>query len=113
MSLSEQHCTACRGGEEPLSVAQAKEMMPDVPGWELSGDATKIIRKFTFKNWKQAFAFTTQLSELAEREKHHPDLALGWGYCHVTLQTHAIGGLHDNDFIMAAQINKLSPFGAA
>lgn len=111
MSLSEQHCTACRGGDTPLTPAQAKEMMPEIPGWELSADATSIQRRYRFKNWKQAFAFATRLSDLAEKEKHHPDLELGWGYCHVTLQTHAIGGLHDNDFIMAAQINKLPESG--
>lgn len=107
MALAEQHCTACRGGDTPLSAAQAQELLAQIPGWQLSADATRIRRDFTFKNWKLAFAFATRLSELAEREKHHPDLALGWGYCHVTLQTHAIGGLHDNDFIMAAQINQL------
>lgn len=107
MSLAEQHCTACRGGEEPLSAEEAKQQVGEIPGWELSADATKIRREFKFKNWKQSFAFALQLSELAEREKHHPDLELGWGYCHVTLQTHAIGGLHSNDFIMAAQINRL------
>ena len=96
MSLSEQHCTACRGGEAPLTAEEAKQQLPEIPGWELSADATKIRREFTFKNWKQA-----------ETQKHHPDLELGWGYCHVTLQTHAIGGLHANDFIMAAHINRL------
>ncbi len=107
MTLSEQHCTACRGGEEPLGAEEAGKMLAEIPGWELSGDASALRRNYTFKNWKQAFAFAAQLSELAETEKHHPDLALGWGYCHVTLQTHAIGGLHANDFIMAAKINKL------
>ncbi len=109
MSLAEQHCTACRGGEEPLSAEEAKQQLGEIPGWELGAGATKIRREFKFKNWKQSFAFAAQLSELAEREKHHPDLELGWGYCHVTLQTHAIGGLHNNDFIMAAQINRLLP----
>lgn len=108
MNLSEQHCTACRGGDEPLDIEDVKQQLSEIPGWELSGDAKKIRREFKFKNWKQAFAFATSLNELAEREKHHPDLELGWGYCHVTLQTHAIGGLHSNDFIMAAQINRLT-----
>lgn len=107
MNLAEQHCTACRGGEDKLSVEDAKQQVSEIPGWVLSADATKIRREFKFKNWKQSFAFATQLSELAEKEKHHPDLELGWGYCNVTLQTHAIGGLHNNDFIMAAQINRL------
>lgn len=102
------HCTACRNGEERLSAEEAKRQLGDIPGWELNTDATKIRREFMFKNWKQAFAFATRLSELAEQEKHHPDLELGWGYCHVTLQTHAIGGLHNNDFIMATQINLLA-----
>ena len=107
MSLAEQHCTACRGGDLPLTIEEAQQQLPEIPAWELSADATKIRREFTFKNWKQAVAFVTQISELAERQKHHPDLELGWGYCHVTLQTHAIGGLHSNDFIMAAQIDRL------
>lgn len=107
MSLAEQQCTACRGGEAALTIEEAKQQLPEIPEWQMNADATKIRREFKFKNWKQAFAFTTQISELAERQKHHPDLELGWGYCHVTLQTHAIGGLHNNDFIMAVQIDRL------
>lgn len=108
MHLAEQHCTACRGGDTPLTAEEAAQQLPEIPQWQLNAEATKIRRAFTFKNWKQAFAFATQLSELAERQKHHPDIELGWGYCNVTLQTHAIGGLHNNDFIMAAQIDRLS-----
>ena len=59
-----------------------------------------------FKNFMAALAFVNKIGEIAEAEGHHPDIGVGWGYCNIRVQTHAIGGLHENDFILAAKINQ-------
>ena len=88
--------------------AQAETYLKEVPGWDLI-EATRIQRNFKFKNFVEALAFVNRVGELAEQEGHHPDIGFGWGYCTVTLYTHKIKGLHENDFIMAAKINDLYP----
>lgn len=105
--LADQHCTACRGGTPPMSRADAAGRVGDLPGWALDEDGRRIERSFKFRNFVQALGFVNRIGEVAEAEGHHPDLALGWGYVRVTLYTHAIGGLHENDFIVAAKINRL------
>ena len=79
--------------------------MQEVPGWELSADAKKISRKYKFKNFKEALVFVNKIGDIAEAEGHHPDLSFGWGKVTIELMTHAIGGLSENDFILAAKIN--------
>lgn len=106
--LAAQNCIPCSKGGEAMNREEAETQLKNVEGWELSDDATRITRKFTFKNFKQALGFVNELGELAEAEFHHPDIELGWGYANVTYQTHKIGGLHQNDFIMAARTNKLA-----
>jgi 4a-hydroxytetrahydrobiopterin dehydratase len=92
----------------PLDEKEARKMLTEVPGWNLSADATTIYRDYTFSNFKKALKFVNQVGEVAEAEQHHPDLKLGWGYVHISLQTHAIKGLHENDFILAAKINAIA-----
>jgi len=106
MSLTAKQCVPCRGDVPPLNRAQAEAYLKEVPGWSLPDD-TRIQRRFKFKNFVEALAFVNRVGELAEREGHHPDIGFGWGYCEVTLYTHKIKGLHENDFIMAAKINAL------
>jgi 4a-hydroxytetrahydrobiopterin dehydratase len=106
--LAAKTCTPCRGGVPPLSPEQAERYRAEAPGWSLSDDATRIERRFKFKNFAEAQAFAVRIGELAEAEGHHPDICYGWGYCRVELQTHKIKGLHENDFIMAAKINRLA-----
>ena len=108
MALSMQQCVPCRGGIPPLDRAEAETYLKEVPGWDLI-EATRIQRKFKFKNFVEALSFVDRIGELAEQEGHHPDISFGWGYCTVTLYTHKIKGLHENDFIMAAKINDLYP----
>lgn len=107
MSLAEKHCVACEGGVTALPTAECARLLKEIPGWQLVKDGLWLRREFSFRNWKQAMAFTNGISEIAESEKHHPDLEIGWGYCNVSLQTHAVGGLHDNDFVIAARISAL------
>lgn len=107
--LADRTCTPCRGGVPPLEPEAAKRLLAGVPGWELSDDAHKIQRGFRFANFKEALAFVDHVGALAEAEGHHPDIAFGWGHATVSLQTKKIKGLHENDFILAAKIDQLTP----
>lgn len=106
-SLTQKKCVPCEGGLTPLSVDQAKTMLQHIPGWELTQEGKAIKRRFIFKNFKSALAFVNKVGEIAESEGHHPDISFGWGYAECVLLTHAIGGLHENDFIVASKINGL------
>jgi len=108
MELNSRTCEPCRGGVPPLSREAAQAMLASVPGWELNLDATRLSRHFTFTDFIQAQAFAVKVGELAEIEAHHPVLSYTWGYCDVVFYTHKIGGLHENDFIMAAKVNSLN-----
>jgi 4a-hydroxytetrahydrobiopterin dehydratase len=108
MSLAEKSCVPCRGGVPPLSAEEAQRYLAELPGWALSGDAAKIERRFRFKDFAAAMEFALKVGGIAEREGHHPDISFGWGYCAVSFHTHAIRGLHENDFIMAAKVNALA-----
>jgi 4a-hydroxytetrahydrobiopterin dehydratase len=104
--LAARSCTPCRGGVEPLSAAAAEAFLEDAPDWQLK-DGRRIERTYWFKNFRQAFAFVGAVAELAESEGHHPDITFGWGYATISLHTHKIKGLHENDFIMGAKIDRL------
>lgn len=77
--------------------------------WRIVDGGKKLERKFKFKNFKEALKFVNEVGRIAEEEQHHPNIYFSWGYATITLWTHAIGGLHDNDFILAAKIDQLEP----
>src|ERR687890_1185060 len=108
--LSEMRCTACRGDEPTLTDAEIGEMRPQVPEWQVveREGIKRLERVFRFSNFAQALAFTNRVGERAEEEGHHPALLTEWGKVTVTWWTHKIGGLHQNDFIMAARTDELS-----
>ncbi len=85
-----------------MSMEQAEEMMDQVPGWELQEN--KLVRRFRFKDFKEAIAFVNSVAGLAESEGHHPDIYISWNRVRLELTTHAIKGLSENDFIMAAKV---------
>lgn len=105
MSLTDKQCTPCRGGVEPMGAEQAKGHLAEVPGWELTHEATRIQRDFKLKDFKAALDLVNKVGELAEQENHHPEIAFGYGHVTVEIWTHKINGLHENDFILAAKIN--------
>ena len=107
MALKNQSCEPCRGGVPPLTFEAAKAMLEEVPGWELNRNGTRLSRHFSFADFAEAQAFALKVGELAESEGHHPVLTYTWGYCDVLFYTHKIGGLHENDFIMAAKVSAL------
>lgn len=100
-------CTPCRGGMPPLGADQARAYQDKVPGWTLLDDATRISRTYKFRTFAEAFELVRRIAATAEEEGHHPDIAFGWGYVTVSLQTKKIKGLHENDFIMAAKFDRL------
>ncbi len=106
--LQNKTCVPCQGGIAPLDAETAKTMLADVTGWQLIADATQLRRSFTFTNFVLAQQFAVHVGELSEAENHHPDIRYGWGYCTVMFYTHKIGGLHQNDFIMAAKVNAIA-----
>ncbi len=104
--LAEKHCVPCRGGIPPLSPEEYAPLLSQTPGWQVE-DGRRLVRSFKFKNFRQAMAFANQVAELAEAEGHHPDLHVRWGEVRVYFWTHKIGGLHENDFIMAARVDRI------
>ena len=106
-ALAQKSCTPCRGGVPPLTREQAESFHAQAPDWELADEARRINRTFRFENFAQSLAFVDKVGALAESEGHHPDITFGWGYATITLYTHKIKGLHENDFIMAAKIDQI------
>jgi 4a-hydroxytetrahydrobiopterin dehydratase len=108
--LSEMKCTACRGDDPTLTDAEVAELRPQVPEWHVvqREGIKRLERVFRFRNFAEALAFTNRVGEQSEEEGHHPALLTEWGRVRVTWWTHKIGGLHRNDFIMAAITDELS-----
>jgi 4a-hydroxytetrahydrobiopterin dehydratase len=106
-TLVSKTCTPCRGGIPPLTREQAELFHTQAPSWQLKDDVHSIERSFRFGNFREAFTFVQEIGELAEAESHHPNISFGWGNATVSLQTKKIKGLHENDFIMAAKIDRI------
>lgn len=106
-TLAAKTCVPCKGDEPRLDRGQARDLIGGIEGWELNDDATRISRTFKLKDFPEAQAFASKVGDLAHGQFHHPEITFGWGYCRVEFQTRKIRGLHDNDFIMAAKVNKL------
>jgi len=113
--LTTMKCTACRGDEPPLTDAQIDELRPQVAKWQIveREGVQRLARRFKFRDFAQALAFTNDVGQAAEAEGHHPAILTEWGRVTVTWWTHKIGGLHQNDFVMAAKTDQLygSPAG--
>lgn len=107
--LSKKSCVPCKGGEPPLTAEEIEKKLQEVPDWQLENDndVPCLRRRFGFKNFADALAFTDAVGELAEEQGHHPRLVTEWGSVTVDWWTHKIKGLHENDFIMAAKTDEL------
>jgi len=106
--LSQAHCIARRGSEHRLSEARVRELMPQIPGWEVIEDGHAIAKTFRFGNYYETMAFVNALAFVAHREDHHPDLGVHYDRCVVRYSTHDVGGLSENDFICAAKAESLA-----
>jgi 4a-hydroxytetrahydrobiopterin dehydratase len=106
--LVSRKCVPCEGGVEACSLDHSQSQVEKLQGWKLSHDGKSILRKLRFKNFVQAVDCIHKIAELAEAEAHHPDLHLtGYRNLQVDLSTHAIGGLSENDFILASKLDAL------
>ncbi|MEX0930540.1 MAG: 4a-hydroxytetrahydrobiopterin dehydratase [Candidatus Paceibacterota bacterium] len=106
--LTQKHCVPCEGGVEPLSREEAQTKLAQLSGWELTGDATAITKTLTRKDFAGALMLVNAIGGIAESEGHHPDLSIhDYNNVTVTLSTHSIGGLSENDFIVAAKIDEV------
>ena len=107
--LAAKKCLPCEGGVPTVPLDEVRTLLESLPGWELTDGGQGIRREWVVKNFMAAMDFFNRVAELAEAEGHHPDLHLiGYRNAVIQLWTHAIGGLSENDFIMAAKINYLS-----
>jgi 4a-hydroxytetrahydrobiopterin dehydratase len=105
--LAEKNCVPCRGGTPPLKGDALAALAGQVPQWQVANEH-HIARAFKFPDFVQALAFVNRVGELAEQQGHHPDILLAWGKAEITLWTHAVNGLSESDFIMAAKIDQLA-----
>jgi 4a-hydroxytetrahydrobiopterin dehydratase len=105
--LSAKKCVPCEGGMPPMTPQETNQYLSQVLGWELI-ENKKIKKEFKFNNFKGSLDFVNKVGALAEEEKHHPNISIIYNKVNITLSTHAIGGLSQNDFIMAAKIDKLN-----
>ncbi|MBI4816070.1 MAG: 4a-hydroxytetrahydrobiopterin dehydratase [Deltaproteobacteria bacterium] len=106
MSLAEKDCVPCRGGVPPLSDGEVSRLLGELGGgWQVV-EGHHLGKTFTFSDFKSALAFVNRIGELAEQQGHHPDLELGWGRVRIEIFTHAIGGLTESDFVLAAKCDQ-------
>ena len=108
-NLASGKCVACRAGEPTLTDAEIKDLLPQVEGWEVKevGGMKRLEKVFKLKNFAQALELTNKIGAIAEEEDHHPLIVTEYGRVTVNWWTHKIGGLHKNDFIMAAKTDEL------
>ena len=109
--LADKKCIPCEGGIPSFDISQIHTYLKKVDGWDVKSEKEDksffLIKEFKFKNFKDSQHFVNRVSEVAEEENHHPDISFGWGYCRIKIFTHAIQGLAESDFIIAAKIDKI------
>lgn len=106
MALVDKKCVACEGDVQRLGSAEIKLLLPELSGWKVTDDLRKLEKRFSFPDFVTAMKFVNTMADLAEAEGHHPDFAVRYKVVDVTLNTHAVDGLHENDFILAAKIDQ-------
>ena len=115
--LTQKKCVPCKGGIPPLTSEEIATYTPQLKeGWKIlepttpmkvDGLGKKLQKEFSFKDFKEAILFVNKVAEIAEQEQHHPNIAIDYSKVEITLWTHKIVGLHENDFILAAKIEQL------
>lgn len=107
MDFASKRCIPCEGGAPAFTPAQVEEAMRSLRGWEVREGHRRIHKQLRFADFKEAMRFVNAMADLAEAEGHHPDFAVHYSTVDVTLWTHAVGGLSENDFIVAAKLDRL------
>jgi len=108
--LTKKKCVPCEGGLIPFDISEIHKYQKKVDGWDVIKKENNIFflfKKFNFKNFLDSQKFINNVSKISEDEGHHPDISFGWGYAEIKITTHAIEGLSENDFILAAKIDQL------
>ena len=110
-NLKNKKCVPCEGGIIPFDISEIHKYQKKVDGWDISKDTKEIFflsKKFNFNNFIESQKFINKVGEISENDGHHPDILFGWGYAEIKITTHAIKGLSENDFILAAKIDQLT-----
>ena len=110
VDLIKKKCVPCEGGAIPFNISEIHKYQKKVDGWDVAKNEKGIFfleKNFKFKNFKDSQNFINKVGEISENEGHHPDISFGWGYAEIKITTHAIEGLSENDFILAAKIDQL------
>ena len=111
IDLINKKCVSCEGGVSALDLKEIHKYQKKVDGWDVKFNEKKIYfleKKFKFKNFLNSQKFINEVSKISENEGHHPDILFGWGYAKIKITTHAIEGLSENDFILAAKIDQIT-----
>jgi len=109
--LKKKKCIECEGGVIPFDVSQIHKYQKKVDGWDVLNNEKKnfyLEKNFKFKNFLESQKFINEVGKISEEEGHHPDIIFGWGYAIIRITTHAIEGLSENDFILAAKIDEIT-----
>ena len=108
--FAKKKCVPCEGDIPPVDKSEIHNYLKKVDGWLVESNEEKnfyLVKEFSFKDFKESQNFINKVGKIAEEENHHPDLSFGWGYCKIKIFTHAIKGLAESDFILAAKIDKI------
>ena len=109
--LLKKKCIPCEGGVLPFDVTEIHKYQKKIDGWDITKNIKNnylLEKNFRFKNFKESQNFVNKVGEISEEEGHHPDITFGWGYVKINITTHAIEGLSENDFILAAKIDQIT-----
>jgi 4a-hydroxytetrahydrobiopterin dehydratase len=108
MNLKDKKCIPCEGGVEPLDASAVREFAAQIPAWTVTDDNKKISRTWLFADFIAAMKFINSVADIAETEGHHPDISVSYNRVIIELYTHSIGGLSENDFIVASKIDEVT-----
>ena len=109
--LADKKCVPCQGGIPPFDTTEIHKYLKKIDGWDVKSNNDKsfyLIKDLKFKNFRESQNFVNKVGDIAEKENHHPDISFGWGYCKIKIFTHAIKGLAESDFVLAAKIDKIN-----
>ena len=110
-NLKDKKCVPCEGGVIPFDISEIHKYQKKVDGWDIAKDIKEkffLNKRFNFNNFIESQEFVNKVGKISEDEGHHPDISFGWGYAEIKITTHAIEGLSENDFILAAKIDQLA-----
>ncbi len=108
--LLKKKCVPCEGGVIPFDTSQIHKYQKKVDGWDINKNNKNIFfleKNYKFENFAESQNFVNKVGKISEEEGHHPDISFGWGYAKINITTHAIEGLSENDFILAAKIDQI------